>query len=258
MVNEKGLSPSVTDHIGEYVRLNGKMDLVQRLLQDEFLVAQSKSARDGLQAMKLFLQYCALYGLQDQVSFDLSLARGLDYYTGIIYEAVLLGDTTTEQGESISVGSIAGGGRYDDLVGMFDPKHRNVPCVGVSIGVERVFSVLEARVISGKSKVRTTEVEVYVASAQKNLLEDRMRLCKELWDANIKAEHSYKHNPKLLAQLQYCEEMGIPLAAILGESELARGVVKLRQVATRQEIEVQRERVAGAVRDLLYKMNGES
>jgi histidyl-tRNA synthetase len=78
------------------------------------------------------------------------------------------------------------------LVGLFDPKHRNVPCVGVSIGVERVFSVLEARVISGKSKVRTTEVEVYVASAQKNLLEDRMRLCKELWDANIKVVQALK------------------------------------------------------------------
>lgn len=98
----------------------------------------------------------------------------------------------TEQGESVSVGSIAGGGRYDNLVGMFDPKHRNVPCVGVSIGVERVFSVLEARVISSKSKVRTTEVEVYVASAQKNLLEDRMRLCKELWDASIKVKQALK------------------------------------------------------------------
>lgn len=92
MVNEKGLSPSVADRIGEYVRLNGKVDLVERLLQDKFLVAQSKSARGGLEAMKLFLKYCALYGLQDQVSFDLSLARGLDYYTGIIYEAVLLSE----------------------------------------------------------------------------------------------------------------------------------------------------------------------
>jgi histidyl-tRNA synthetase len=75
---------------------------------------------------------------------------------------------------------------------------------------------------------------------------------------SFQAEHSYKHNPKLLAQLQYCEEMGIPLAAILGESELERGVVKLRQVVTRQETEIQREQVAEAVRDLLYKMNGES
>jgi histidyl-tRNA synthetase len=94
-----------------------------------------------------------------------------------------LGDSKTE---CAGVGSIAGGGRYDNLVGMFDPKHKNVPCVGVSIGVERVFSVLEACLANNKTKVRTTEVEVFVASAQKNLLEDRMRLCKELWDANIK------------------------------------------------------------------------
>jgi histidyl-tRNA synthetase len=98
----------------------------------------------------------------------------------------------TEQGESISVGSIAGGGRYDNLVGLFDPKHRNVPCVGVSSGVERVFSVIEARVVSGNTKVRTTEVEIYVASAQKNLLENRMQLCKELWDANIKVIQALK------------------------------------------------------------------
>jgi histidyl-tRNA synthetase len=76
---------------------------------------------------------------------------------------------------------------------MFDPKHKNVPCVGVSIGVERVFSVLEARLASNKTKVRTTEVEVFVASAQKNLLEDRMKLCRELWDANIKVIQAPKH-----------------------------------------------------------------
>lgn len=76
--------------------------------------------------------------------------------------------------------------------------------------------------------------------------------------SSLQAEHSYKRNPKLLAQLQYCEEMGIPLAAILGESELARGIVKLRQVVTRQETEVQRENVAQAVRDLLAKTSEHS
>jgi histidyl-tRNA synthetase len=92
MVTEKGLSPATADRIGEYVRLNGKIELVERLLQDEMLVGQSRSARSGLEAMRLLLKYCTLYGLQDQVSFDLSLARGLDYYTGVIYEAVLLSE----------------------------------------------------------------------------------------------------------------------------------------------------------------------
>ena len=86
--------------------------------------------------------------------------------------------------EPVGVGSVAGGGRYDDLVGMFDAKGRKVPCVGVSIGVERVFSILEAR--AAKENRRTTETEVYVASAQKNLVEERLKICAELWSVDIK------------------------------------------------------------------------
>ncbi|XP_022904741.1 histidine--tRNA ligase, cytoplasmic isoform X2 [Onthophagus taurus] len=235
MVQEKGLSELAANQIGEYVRLNGKMELVEKLLADEKLKT-SKTAVAGLEAMKLILNYCKLYNTYDKVSFDLSLARGLDYYTGIIYEAVLLGKP--EDGQDVSVGSVAGGGRYDNLVGMFDPKNKQVPCVGVSIGIERIFSVLEAKIATSKEKVRTTEIQVFVASAQKNLFEHRMKLCNQLWEQGFKVEHSYKKNPKLLVQLQYCEEQGIPLVIILGESEIEKGVVKLREVTTRVEVEV--------------------
>lgn len=85
------------------------------------------------------------------------------------------------------VGSVAGGGRYDELVGMFDPKGRPVPCVGLSIGIERLFSILEARAKEGRAnRIRTVETQVMVASGQKNMLEERMRLCGQLWDAGIK------------------------------------------------------------------------
>ncbi|XP_063229580.1 histidine--tRNA ligase, cytoplasmic isoform X2 [Bacillus rossius redtenbacheri] len=247
MVEEKGLAPETADRIGAYVRLSGGMELVERLGGDAALCA-SKAARDGLEATRLLLGYCDLYGLAGVVRFDLSLARGLDYYTGVIYEAVLLGETRTEDGEPVGVGSIAGGGRYDTLVGMFDSKHKNVPCVGVSIGVERVFSVLEAQFARSNTKIRTTDVEVYVVSAQKNLLEERMKLCKELWDADIKAESSYKRNPKFLGQLQHCEESGIPLAAVLGESEVAQGLVTLKEVGTRQEVKVKRQDLVREIR----------
>lgn len=93
-----------------------------------------------------------------------------------------------EKGEPIQVGSVAGGGRYDKLVGMFDAKNRDVPCVGVSIGIERLFSIMEAKV--AKSSTRTTETEVYVSTAQKNLQEERMKVCRELWDEDIKVCHS--------------------------------------------------------------------
>ncbi|XP_046671866.1 histidine--tRNA ligase isoform X2 [Homalodisca vitripennis] len=246
MVNEKNLDGDIADKIGEYVRQSGKVELVEKLMEDQNLLGKSKTAKEGLEAMKLFFRYIDLYDLTEYVSFDLSLARGLDYYTGVIYEAVLLGD---EKGEA--VGSIAGGGRYDNLVGMFDPKHKNVPCVGVSIGVERIFSVLEAKLASDHQKIRTTEVQVYVASAQKNLTEERMKLCKEFWDAGIKAEQPYKKNPKLLVQLQHCEDMGIPWAIILGESEIQRGVVKLRNVTSRQEIEIARNAIAQELKNRL-------
>nr|XP_015205391.1 PREDICTED: histidine--tRNA ligase, cytoplasmic [Lepisosteus oculatus] len=247
MVNEKGLAVEAADQIGEYVSMHGGLDLAEKLLQDPKL-SQSQSARDGLTDMKQLFKYLELFKVTDKVVFDLSLARGLDYYTGVIYEAVLVqADPVLQKQqennaseEPTSVGSVAGGGRYDGLVGMFDPKGRKVPCVGVSIGIERVFSILEQKAEASAEKVRTTETQVLVASAQKNLLEERLKLTAELWDAGIKAEVMYKKNPKLLSQLQHCEEAGIPLVAIIGEQELKDGVVKLRNVATREEVDVSR------------------
>ncbi len=100
--------------------------------------------------------------------------------------------------EPTGVGSVAGGGRYDNLVGMFDQKGRKVPCVGVSIGIERVFAIVEANLAAKKDQLRTTETDVFVASAQKNLVEERMKICNELWEANIKVsglscEHTHTH-----------------------------------------------------------------
>ncbi len=149
------------------------------------------------------------------------MARGLDYYTGVIYEAVLRGkyvDYIAEQQKialaekaalkakeskhkrdkenaendddedvnvSGGVGTVAAGGRYDSLVNMFDKK-QNVPCVGLSIGVERLFAVMEAKNKLEKLNIRTTETQVYIATPQKNLVEERLKLCHILWAANIK------------------------------------------------------------------------
>ncbi|XP_064314859.1 histidine--tRNA ligase, cytoplasmic-like isoform X1 [Phalacrocorax carbo] len=247
MVGEKGLSPEAADYIGEYVQLHGGLDLIERLLQDPKL-SQNKLAKEGLGDMKLLFEYLTLFGITGQISFDLSLARGLDYYTGVIFEAVLLQQENDHVEEPVSVGSVAGGGRYDGLVGMFDPKGRKVPCVGVSIGIERIFSILEQRVKASGEKVRTTETQVLVATPQKHLLAARLKLISELWDAGIKAEMLYKKDPKLLKQLQYCEDTGIPLAAIVGEQELTDGVVKLRDVARREEVDIPREKLVDEIR----------
>ncbi|XP_043924964.1 histidine--tRNA ligase, cytoplasmic isoform X1 [Protopterus annectens] len=246
MVGEKGLAPETADLIGQYVQLNGGIEFIDRL-QNDPLLSQNKVAVEALGDMKLLFEYLTLLGATDKINFDLSLARGLDYYTGMICEAVLLQNPNEIQPqqkdqseESVGVGSVAGGGRYDGLVGMFDPKGRKVPCVGVSIGIERIFSIMEQKAENSAEKIRTTETQVLVASAQKKLLNERMKLVTELWNSGIKAELIYRKNPKLLNQLQYCEENGIPLVAIIGEQELKDGVVKLRVVATREEVDIPR------------------
>ncbi|XP_077518207.1 histidine--tRNA ligase isoform X1 [Amblyomma americanum] len=251
MVLEKGLAEQVADRISQFVVKKGGRELVTALLSDD--LATNASVKRGLDEMQLFFDYCDLYGIASKVSFDLSLARGLDYYTGIIFEAVL----TDENQPGEAVGSVAAGGRYDNLVGMFDAKGRAVPCVGISVGVERIFTLLEAKALAEETKLRTNETEVFVASAQKQLVRERMKICADLWDHGLKVEHSYKLNPKLLAQLQYCEERSIPLAVIIGESELQKGVVKLRKVVTREEFEVPRDKLATEIRNYLKNMSSQ-
>ena len=245
IVEEKGLDESDADKIGAYVSRAGGVELIADLRKDVELM-KHESAVKGLESMELLFKYCDIFRVTDKVTFDLSLARGLDYYTGVIFEAILIGD-------DVGVGSVAGGGRYDNLVAMFDSKRKSVPCVGLSLGIERIFSVLEAKLSREDLKTRTAEVQVFVASAQKNLHEERMKILSDLWDAELKAEQSYKRNVKLLAQLQYCEEKGIPLAIIIGEGELARGEVTLRDVASRAEVAVPRTNLVAEIRKRLQK-----
>lgn len=246
MVEEKGLDEAVADEIKNYVLRSGKAELLEELSKDEKLV-KHQGLKQGLEEMGVLLRYCELYQILDSVVFDLGLARGLDYYTGVIYEAVLCGD-------KVEVGSVAGGGRYDNLVGVFDSKSKSSPCVGMSLGIERIFSVLENKKASQGLKTRTTEVDVFVASAQKNLIEERMRLIVELWNAGIKAEQSYKKNPKLLQQLQHCEDYQIPLAIILGENEIKQNKVTLRNVKTREESSVPRQDLVGELQKRIKQL----
>ncbi|KAM9254167.1 histidine--tRNA ligase, mitochondrial isoform 2-T2 [Dugong dugon] len=250
MVTKKSLAPEVADRIGDYVQRHGGVSLVEQLFQDPRL-SQNKQVLEGLGDLKLLFEYLTLFGIAEKISFDLSLARGLDYYTGVIYEAVLLQTPNQAGKDSLSMGSVAAGGRYDGLVGMFHPKGHKVPCVGLSIGVERIFSIVEQRMKVFGEKVRTTETQVFVATPQKNFLQERLKLIAELWDAGIKAELLYKNNPKLLTQLHYCENMGIPLVVIIGEQEMKEGVIKLRSVASREEVAIKREHLVGEIQKRL-------
>ncbi|XP_018417416.1 PREDICTED: histidine--tRNA ligase, cytoplasmic-like [Nanorana parkeri] len=246
MIEEKEMRPEIVDRLSEYIKLNGDLSLIEKLSEDT-RVSQNKLAMEALNDLKLLHRYLKIFGVTNKIVLDLSLARGLDYYTGVIYEAVLLSDKTS-QNQDLGIGSVAAGGRYDELVGMFDAKGRKVPCVGISIGIERIFSIAEKKAEESIEKIRTTETQVLVATAQPMYLEERMKLLSMLWNSGIKAEMLYKKNPKLLTQLHYCESAGIPLVAIIGEQEINNGVVKLRDVATREEVDVSKEDLAEEIR----------
>ncbi len=93
-------------------------------------------------------------------------------------------DEEGDMNVSSGVGTVAAGGRYDNLVSMFDKKSA-VPCVGVSFGVERLFAVMEAKIKRDKLAFRAIKTQVYVATPQKSLVEERLKLCQLLWDAQI-------------------------------------------------------------------------
>jgi histidyl-tRNA synthetase len=138
MVNEKGLSSEVADKIARFVLNQGRPLELWNKLNDSNLFGNHTVAKEAMDELKLLFSYLNAMGTLDHVCFDLSLARGLDYYTGVIYEAVLIDGVA-------QVGSIAAGGRYDNLVSMFSPSNVQTPCVGVSIGVERVFTIMEMK-----------------------------------------------------------------------------------------------------------------
>jgi histidyl-tRNA synthetase len=180
-------------------------------------------------------------GALSAITFDMSLARGLDYYTGLIYEAV-----PTGLPEGVSVGSMAAGGRYDNLVGMFSGPGTITPCVGVSIGMERVFAIMEAHAAAATGGLRRTPVSVLVAAVPSSrgtydMAAERMRALGEIWAAGFSGEMVFAPAPKLVAQMNSASEAGVPFLVILAEDELDRGEVQVKDFLQRKDVKVKRE-----------------
>eukprot|EP00879_Flechtneria_rotunda_P029211 GHRR01031496.1.p1 GENE.GHRR01031496.1~~GHRR01031496.1.p1 ORF type:complete len:289 (+),score=145.89 GHRR01031496.1:29-895(+) len=245
MVNEKGLPAEVADTIGQFVVLKGQpREVLATLAAADHPLAQHPHSAAALAELSMLFDFLEAMGALGPISFDLSLARGLDYYTGVIYEAVLEGG---------NVGSIAAGGRYDKLVGMFSGK--DVPAVGVSIGIERVFTILEGQkrkqAEDSGVAIRATETQVLVASIGNGMQVKRMGLCSKLWAAGIKAEFGFKPNPKMGDQLGHALEQGIPYIVLFGDDELKSGVVKVKDMAAKTEETVGVDKLIDALRTRL-------
>ncbi|KAG6876135.1 hypothetical protein C0992_000784 [Termitomyces sp. T32_za158] len=259
MTEEKGLDGAVADKIGEYVKLKGGPELLEKLKADPILTANA-SASQGIADMAILFGLLEVYKVLDKFSFDLSLARGLDYYTGIIYEAVVeasappgfkddspapppskkskkpkAGEDEDEIDESqVGVGSIAAGGRYDGLVGMFNAaaaaegkKAAELPCIGVSIGLDRVFAIVWPKWV--EKGMRSKETQAYVVSMGDSLLKERVELVQQLREAGIKTDFLAKNKPKHQAQFAASEKDEVPFVIIIAPEEWVAGHVRVKE-----------------------------
>jgi histidyl-tRNA synthetase len=243
MVHEKHLPDGIADKIGTFVLYSGEPLQLWNQLSELGLFRDHVGASEAMHELQLLFSYLQAMGSLQYISFDLSLARGLDYYTGVIYEAVLV-SSATQSSPALQMGSIAAGGRYDQLVGMFSPSGTQTPCVGISIGVERVFTLMERRA-DALQLLQRSQIQVYIASIGADLLLERMKVARVLWQANIAAEYSHLDNPKFKRQLDEALERGIPFMLVFGSEELEAGQVKVKDMLRKEEVLVQRERVVG-------------
>ena len=183
------------------------------------------------------------YGI-DRVLLDPSVVRGLEYYTGPVFECELLMETKDEKGNPVRFGSVGGGGRYDDLVARFTGQ--KVPATGFSIGVSRLYSALK---LVGKAQETATLAPVVVTVMDKDRQGDYWAMVQQLRAADIRAE-MYVGTSNMGKQMKYADKRGAPLVVIQGGDEKAKGEVQIKdlrlgsklasEVETREEYASQR------------------
>ena len=189
------------------------------------LVGESVIGLEGVAELETIAELMAAGGYNaDRIEIDPSVVRGLGYYTGPVYEAELTFEIKDEKGRARNFGSVAGGGRYDDLVKRFTGQE--VPATGVSIGVDRLLAALIA-----KGRMDTTaQGPVVVTVMDKARMADYQAMVAELRQAGIRAE-VYLGNPKNFGnQLKYADKRGSPVAIIEGDAEHESGLVQIKDL----------------------------
>jgi histidyl-tRNA synthetase len=199
----------------------------------EFLQDNELGAR-GVDELRTLMKFAEGEGIASRISIDPSLARGLSYYTGAIME-INVKDLP---------GSLGGGGRYDNLVGMF--LGENVPACGLSLGLERIIVVMTEREMFPLELV-SSPADVMVSIWNEESLADSISLAQQLRGAGLRVD-LYPEADKLGKQFKYASSRGIPFVAVLGDDERARGDVAIKDLRSGEQHSVKRDASAQAIR----------
>ncbi|MET0294332.1 MAG: histidine--tRNA ligase [Phenylobacterium sp.] len=258
-----GLGVAATDRVLAFVSAGGH-GRTETLVRIADVIGGSAEGDAGLEELEKIHHALSALGVgADRAAFDPGIVRGLEYYTGAVFEAELLLETRDEKGQPVRFGSLGGGGRYDDLVARFTGE--KVPATGCSFGVSRLAAALRA---AGREAGGQARGPVVVIAFDQQRMADYFALAGELRGAGIAAE-VYLGASGMKAQMKYADRRLSPAAVIVGEDEFAAGTVTIkdldlgRQLAAQVkdnaawrserpgQVSVPREQLATAVRAIL-------
>lgn len=233
----RGIKPDGADKILQVLNIDGSNS--GRLEKLSNLLQASQPGQDGIKEMKDLLSYLRMLEVpEDQILFDLYLARGLDYYTGPIYETRV---------DEPKIGSITGGGRYDNLIGLFSGK--NLPATGSSIGLERIVTVMDELEMFPKNL--KTSVQVLVTIFDSTTLQYSIKIANLLRDRNINCD-LYSGNSKLRGQFGLANDRNIPITVVAGPDEMEKNTVNVKNMSSGKQVNVPFESV---VEEIGHQLN---
>ena len=212
------------DEILKFIAIKGTNEEVLAAL--EGYRGRSAVFDEGLDELRAVAEYLPEFGVPaENFAVDLTIARGLDYYTGTVYETTL-----TKYPE---IGSVCSGGRYDDLAGYYTDK--KLPGVGISIGLTRLFYVLSEQGLVSDEVVSAPADALVIPMTED--LAFAVRTATTLRDAGVRTQ-LYTEKKKFKARMSYADHVGFPFVVLIGEDELAQGVVALKNMSTGEQVTV--------------------
>lgn len=218
-LREKGIAEEAIEKLQPILNLSG--DNREKLEQLQIVLKDSETGLKGVEELTTVFNYIQALNISTEIKLDLTLARGLSYYTGAIFEVKAL---------DAEIGSITGGGRYDDLTGIFGLK--NMSGVGISFGADRIFDVMNQLDLFPKDANTTTRILFVNFGNEEELY--CLPIIKALRDNGINAE-IYPDASKMKKQMTYADKKGIPYVALVGENEMKAGVVSLKNMASGEQ-----------------------
>ncbi|MBQ1969781.1 MAG: ATP phosphoribosyltransferase regulatory subunit [Paludibacteraceae bacterium] len=213
-MERKGISAEAIAKLQPVILLKGSNE--EKLQTIKTVLASSEIGLKGVAEVEEILEFVNLLGVKTEVELDLTLARGLNYYTGAIFEV---------KAKDVQIGSITGGGRYDNLTGVFGVD--GLSGVGISFGADRIYDVLNQLELYPSDLMQATKVLFAVFGSEE--LKFAIECAKEMRAAGIPVE-VYPEPVKMKKQMSYADAKNIPFVAIIGETEMAEKKVMLKNM----------------------------